>query len=99
MVLDIRAVKVERSKKDPVLLSKSSFFSKRSTLTALISRINYDPELLYTSLESPNMQLQESEIKLGVALSRRLPRSLKCNYLFRATIFKGHLTLKELRYC
>ena len=66
MVLDIRAVKVERLKKDPVLLSKSSFFSKSSILTALISRTNYDPELLYTSLESPNMQLQEFELELSV---------------------------------
>ena len=65
MVLDIRAVKVERSKKDPVLLSKSSFFFKRSTLTAVISRTNYVPELLYTSLESPNKQLLEFEIKIG----------------------------------
>ena len=73
MVLDIQAVKVEQSKKDPVLLSKSSFFSKRSTLTALISRTNYDPELLYTSLESPNMQLFGAPMIEGVALQTNLP--------------------------
>ena len=57
VALEITGVKVERSKKDPVLLSKSSFFFDRSTLTPVISRTNYVSELLYTSLESPNIQL------------------------------------------
>ena len=68
MVLDIRAVKVEQLKKDPVLLSKSSFFFDRSTLTPVISRTNYVSELLYTSLESPNMQLFGAPMIQGVAL-------------------------------
>ena len=73
MVLDIRAVKVEQSKKDPVLLSKSSFFFDRSTLTAVISRTNYVSELLYTSLESPNIQLFGAPMIQGVALQTNLP--------------------------
>ncbi len=48
-------------------------FSKRSTLTALISRTNYDPELLYTSLESPNMQLFGAPMIEGVTLQTNLP--------------------------
>ena len=54
--------------------------------------------MLYTSFESPNIELPESEVKMGVASSRGLPRPLKCDYLLRATIFQGRLILKELRY-
>ena len=57
LVLEIRAVKVERSKKKPVLLRKSGFFFDRSTLTARISRTSCRTETLYTSFESPDTQL------------------------------------------
>ena len=57
LVLEIRAVKVERSKKKPVLLRKSGFFFDRSTLTARISRTSCRTETLYTSFKSPNLQL------------------------------------------
>ena len=60
MVLDITAVKVERLKKKLDLLSKTGSFFDRSTLTPVISRANYVSELLYTSLESPNIQLSET---------------------------------------
>ena len=73
MAQDIQAVKVERSKKDPVLLSKSSFFFDRSNLTAIISRTNYVSELLYTLLESPNIQLFGAPMIQGVALQTNLP--------------------------
>ena len=41
------------------------------------------------------MKLPESE-KNGRGIFKELPRPPKCDYLFRATIFKGRLTLKEL---
>ena len=47
---------------------------------------------------SLNIELPESEIKVGVASSRGLPCPLKCHYLLRATIFQGRLISKELRY-
>ena len=49
-------------------------------------------------LKTPNIELPESEIKVGVASSRGLPRPLKCDYLWRVTTFQGRLILKELRY-
>ena len=55
--MDIRAVKVEGLKKKLDLLSKTGSFFDCSSLTARISRTIYVPELLYTSLESPNVQL------------------------------------------
>jgi hypothetical protein len=69
-----------------------------SDVLAISSGTTCTTDMLYTSLKSPKMQLLESEIKLGVASPRQLPRPLKCDYLFRVTIFKGPLTLKELRY-
>ena len=68
MVLDIRDVKVERLEKKLDLLSKTGSFFDCSTLTARISRTIYVPELLYTSLESPNMQLFGAPMIEGVAL-------------------------------
>jgi hypothetical protein len=47
------------------------------------------------SFESPNIDLPESEIKVGVASSRGLPDPLKCNYLSRATNIKG-ITVVDL---
>ena len=73
LALEITGVKVERSKKDPVLLSKSSFFFDRSNLTPVISRTNYVSELLYTSLESPNIQLFGAPMIEGVALQTNQP--------------------------
>ena len=73
MVLDITAVKVERLKKKLDLLSKTGSFFDRSTLTAIISSTNYVTELLYTSLESPNMQLFGAPMIDYVALQTNLP--------------------------
>ena len=39
------------------------------------------------SFESPNIELPESEIKLGVASSRGLPHPLRGDYLSRETIY------------
>ena len=41
--------------------------------------------MLYTSFVSSNIELSESEVKMGVASSRGLPCPLKCDYLLRAT--------------
>ena len=57
VILEIQAVKVERSKKKLNLLSKTGSFFDRSTLTPVISRATCATEKLYTSLESPNYQL------------------------------------------
>ena len=57
VTLEIRAVKVERSKKKPVLLRKSWFFFDRSSFTARIFWRPYVTDKLYTSLKSPNIQL------------------------------------------
>ena len=57
VALEITGVKVEQSKKDPILLSKSSFFFDRSTLTPVISRTTCATEKSYISLESPHFQL------------------------------------------
>ena len=73
MVLDIRAVKVERLEKKLDLLSKTGSFFDRSTLTARISRTIYVPDLSYTSLESPNMQLIGAPMIEGVVLQTNLP--------------------------
>ena len=54
--------------------------------------------MIHTSNESPNIELPESEIKVGVESTRGVPRPFKCDYLLRATIFQGRLILKELRY-
>ena len=55
-------------------------------------------DMIYTSFESPNIELPKSDVKMGVASSRGLPRPLKRDYLLRATVFQGRLILKELRY-
>ena len=52
--------------------------------------------MLYTSFESPNIELPESGIKMGVASSRGLPHPLKCDYLSRATNIKGITVLVEI---
>ena len=71
MVLDIRAVKVERLEKKLDLLRKTGSFFDCSTLPAVISRTSYVTELLYTSLESPNMQLFGGLKTWGVALKAK----------------------------
>ena len=82
---------------DRLSFSTFLFGNFQSNIVAIFSGPPCTTDMLYTSLKSPNMQLPESEIKLGVATSRGLSRPLKCDYLFRVTIFKGRLTLKELR--
>ena len=71
VILEIQAVKVERLKKKLNLLSKTGSFFDCSTLMARISRTIYVPELLYTSLESPNMQLFGGLKTWGVALQSK----------------------------
>ena len=56
LVLEIRAVKVERSKKTRFTKEIGLFFD-RSTLTARISRTSCCTETLYTSFESHDTQL------------------------------------------
>ena len=58
LILEIRAVKVERSKKKPDL---NRFFFDRSTLTARISRTSCCTETLYTSFESLILSFYELE--------------------------------------
>ena len=67
LVLEIRAFKVERSKKKSDFLSKTGFFFDRSTLTARISRTSCHTETLYASFESPDTQLLLARRARGVA--------------------------------
>ena len=70
-----------------------SIFSKTSCAT----------ELIYTSFESPNIELPELEIKMGVASSGGSPRppgvrlSFEGDYLSRATNIKG-MTVHTIQY-
>ena len=57
LVLEIQAVKVERSKKKLNLLSKTGSFFDRSTLMSRITCKNCRTEKLNTSMESPDIQL------------------------------------------
>ena len=75
----------------------SLFGDFQSDVLAIFSETSCTTDMLCTSFESPNIELPESEIKMGVASSRGLPCPLKCDYLLRATIFQGRLILKELR--
>ena len=57
VILEIQAVKVERSKKKLNLLSKTGSFFDRSTLTCRITCKNCRTGKLNTSMESPDIQL------------------------------------------
>ena len=75
----------------------SLFGDFQSDVLPIFSANPCTTDMFYISFESSNIELPESEVKMGVALSRGLPRPLKCDYLLRATIFQGRLILKELR--
>jgi len=61
----------------------------------IFSKTSCATELIYTSFESPNIELPELEIKMGVASSGGSPRppgvrlSFEGDYLSRATNIKG----------
>ena len=56
------------------LLSKLGLFLDRSTLMSVISRATCATEKLYTSLESPHIQLFGGLKTWGVALQSKHPR-------------------------
>ena len=85
-----------------VRLSFSSLLSLfgdfQSDLSGHGNPLDDAPPTFISDSGSPNIELPESEIKVGVASSRGLPCPLKCDYLLRVNIFQGRLILKELRY-
>ena len=73
----------------------SLFCDFQSDVLPVFSETPCTTDMLYTSFESPDIELPESEVKMGVTSSKGLPTSLKFDYFLRVTIFQGRLILKQ----
>ena len=67
----------------------SLFGDFQSDILFIFSETDCTKDISYTSFERPDIELSESEIKMGVASAGGLSHPLKWDYLLRATIFQG----------